>query len=271
MKDFKTLEIKEILKSLLKKNKHKYSDLAEFLECSEPTVKRILGAEELTLTRLIKICEYLKISLTDLELLMKKDERQKTELTEKQQIFLVENKNYFAFLFEIYREQTPEQIAEKYKLNSKSLQKYLINLEKYDLIKITSKNKVRPFYQTFPHLGNGPLGVAYYRSFIQNASAFFIDHISEDISQRKSNLDSKKEGSSFAIHSMSVSPETYKQFIKEVEEKFHELERLANFEEKTLDAKKLKVGVVLLGTTLVESDYKELQTLQKTFGEITNI
>jgi hypothetical protein len=70
---------------------------------------------------------------------------------------------------------------------------------------------------------------------------------------------------------MSVSPETYKQFIKEVEAKFHELERMASFEEKTLDSKKLKAGVVLLGTALVDTEYKGLKTLQKAFGEITNI
>ena len=173
MKTYKVSEIKEIIKNLLKKNKVTYKELDDHLECSEPTVKRILGPEEITLTRLIQICEFLKMSLSDLEALMKTDERETVNLNEKQQLFLVENKNHFAYLMEIYQELNPEQIAVKYKLNAKSTQKYLINLEKYDLIKVTSKNKVRPFHKAFPHLGSGALGAAFYRAFIQNASAFF--------------------------------------------------------------------------------------------------
>lgn len=271
MKTYKVGEIKEIIKGLLKKNKVTYSDLADHLECSEPTVKRILGPEEMTLTRLLQICDFLKLNLSDLEALMKNDQRETVNLSEKQQIFLVENKNHFAYLMEIYQEHTPEQIAIKYRLNSKSTQKYLINLEKYDLIKVSHKNKVRPYHNAFPHLGSGPLGSAFYRAFVQNSSAFFIDRISEEISRKKVNSEPEKEGSGYAIQSMNVNPETYRKFMKEINTKLIEFERVASFEEKTMDIKKMKTAVILLGSTTVEKDYKGLESLQKAFGEITNL
>ena len=130
MESFRIGEIKEVLKTLLKKKKQTYADLAIHLDCSEPTVKRILGNEELTLTRLLQICDFLNVSLGEIEGMIQKGGREEFHLSEKQQMFLVQNKNYFAYLMEIYQGLSTEQIAEKYKLTAKSTQKYLINLEK---------------------------------------------------------------------------------------------------------------------------------------------
>jgi len=273
VKSFKVGEIKEVIKSLLKKNKFKYSDLADHLECSEPTVKRILGAEELSLSRLLQICDFLKLSLSDLESLIQKEERNSIELSEKQQKFLVENRSYFAYLFEVYQGFTPEQIAAKYKLNAKSSEKYLINLEKFDLIKVTSKNKIRPFYSSFPHLGKGPLGTAYYRAIIDNAGAFLKDHVSDSLAldRSRSGKSSEKNGAKFSVQTMDISQETFKQAMKEFEMRLHELEKQANFEEKTKDKAQLKTAVVILGSALVDKEYKGLQTLQKSFGDVENL
>jgi hypothetical protein len=51
VKEFKSQKIKAVIKDLLKKKNITYEDLAEQLECSVPTIKRILGPEELTLNR----------------------------------------------------------------------------------------------------------------------------------------------------------------------------------------------------------------------------
>ncbi len=276
MKNFKVDELKDVIKSVLKKNKHTYSDLAEYLDCSEPTIKRVLGHEELSLSRLLQICDFLNLSLSDLEVFMKKEEPPPAELSERQQIFLVENKNYFAFLFELYQDLTPDQIASKYQLTPKSLQKYLINLEKQELIKVTSKNKVRPFYKSFPHLGKGPLGVAYYKAFIENASHFFIQHISDEINSKKitnpkQEAQSYKKGSKYAVHSITVREETFLKYITEVESKLHELNKISTFEEKTEDLENTKTGVIVFGHTVVEHENKNLNFLTKTFGEIKNL
>lgn len=269
MESFKIGEIKEVLKSLLKKKKKTYADLAEYLNCSEPTIKRILGLEELSLSRLLQICDFLDVSLSEIEGLIQKGGREEFHLSEKQQLFLVQNKSYFAYLMEVYSGLTTEQIAEKYKLNSKSTQKYLIQLEKYDLIKVT-KNQVRPFNNAFPSLSNGPLGVAFYKAFIQNSSAFFIDQISEKISRRKESK-TKSEGAVYSVQALTVSPDTFKLAMKEIQTRLYELERTASFEEKNLTEDKLKAGVVILASTVVEQKDKSLETIQRSFGEVINL
>lgn len=273
MKSFKVEEIKEVIKSLLKKNGFKYKDLADFLDCSEPTIKRILGSEELSLTRLLRICEYLKMSLSDLESLIQKEEKDKVYFSEKQQKFLVENKSYFAYLFEIYQGLTPDQIALKYKLTAKSTQKYLIQLEKYDLIKVSGKNRISPYHPHFPVLSDGPLGLAYYRSLIDNGGAFLKDRVAEDIASRSFVGAGQKKlgGSVFAVNVTDVSIETFKQAMQEIELRIKELDRQGRFEEKSKGKEDLKTGVIIFGSTLVEPNYKGLQTLHQSFGLVENL
>jgi len=268
--NFKTSKIKEAIKKLLKKNNFHYSDLAEHLECSELTVKRILGEEELSLTRLIQICEFLRISLADIETMIQTEKSTDFKFTEKQQIFLVKNKSFLAYLLEIYNGLSPQQIAEKYKLTDKSTDKYLIGLEKYDLIKVTSKNKIRPYFDQFPTLGAGPLGVAHYRAIVQNASQFLIDHIGENILKNNTDL-SKKNHEGFSVQVMDIDLETYKIYMNEIKQKLEEMARVSIFEEKTKEKKQLKTAVLILGSAVLETDAKEIKVLQKSFGEIVNL
>lgn len=271
MESFKIGEIKNTLKTLLKKKKQTYTDLANHLNCSEPTVKRILGAEELTLSRLLQICDFLNVTLAEIESLIQKGGREEFRLTDKQQMFLVQNKSHFAYLMEVYQGLSTEQIAEKHKLTAKSTQKYLINLEKHDLIKV-NKNKVTPFNKAFPSLNNGPLGIAFYKAIIQNSSAFFVDRVSEQIAQRSdSKKDSTWDGSSYSVQCMDVSVETFKLTMKEIESRLYELERTASFEEKNLSPDKLKSGVIILGSTLMDRNDKSVETIQRSFGEVTNL
>lgn len=271
MESFRIGEMKEVLKTLLKKKKQTYADLALHLNCSEPTVKRILGNEELTLTRLLQICDFLNVSLGEIEGMIQKGGREEFHLSEKQQKFLVQNKNHFAYLMEIYQGLSAEQISEKYKLTTKSTQKYLINLEKHDLIKV-NKNNVKPFNKSFPSLKNGPLGIAFYKSIIQNSSAFFIDHVSEQIALRNdAKPDSGRAGASYSVQSMVVSVETFRLAVKEIESRLYELERTASFEEKNLAQDKLKSGVIILASAVVDQKYKGLDTIQRSFGEIINL
>ncbi len=271
MESFKIGEIKAVLKSLLKKKKQTYLDLAEHLNCSEPTVKRILGLEELSLSRLLQICDFLNITLAEIENLIQKGGREEFHLSEKQQLFLVQNKSHFAYLMEIYNGLSAEQIADKYNLSQKSTQKYLIQLEKFDLVKVI-KNKVRPFNKAFPSLSNGPLGVAFYKAFIQNSSAFFIDHISDQIAQRKNiHSSASKGGSIYSVQTMNVSAETFKLAVKEMQARMYELERTASFEEKNLPEDQLKTGVMMLASAVVDQKDKGLETIQRSFGEIVNL
>ena len=172
MTEFKSQKIKGVIKELLKKKNLTYEDLAADLECSIPTIKRILGPEELTLNRLLQLCEIVDIDLADLENLTADTEVKEEKFTEEQESFLAKNQNYFAYLLKLLSDKTPTEIAQTHNLNQRSTDKYLIGLEKLELIRVTGKQKVKPIFKRGPTLGNGPLAKAHFGNFINSAATF---------------------------------------------------------------------------------------------------
>lgn len=267
--EFKSQKIKSVLKELLKKKKITYESLAEQLECSIPTVKRILGPEELSLQRLLQLCEIVEIDLGELEVLIRQGERNDEEFTLAQQEFLAKNPSYFAYLMKLFGGDSPQQIAEKYKLSARSTDKYLIGLEKQSLIRVTGQQKVKPAFKNFPSFGAGVLAKAYYKSFIQNSALFFVDRLAELLSQPAINPE-KNEGY-FSTASAKITQDSYDAWTKEVGRLYQQFEKTASLEEKSRDPAELVTVVILRAGTSVPHDYAGLKTLEKTMGEIVNL
>ncbi len=153
MKEFKSQKIKSVLKGLLKKKGITYEELAQQMECSVPTVTRILGTEELSLNRLLELCEIVEIDLAELAVLTQENGEKEEKFTPEQEKFLAKNKNYLGYLLKLFSGETPKQIAEKNSLTQRSTDKYLIQLEKQELIHVTGKQKVKPAFKRFPTFG----------------------------------------------------------------------------------------------------------------------
>lgn len=269
MTDFKIQQIKAALKDLLKQKKMTYENVAEELECSVPTVKRILGDEELTLSRLLQFCEILDVNLTDLETMTKMTTEKTEKFTEAQEQFLAKNKGFLSYFIKLY-ESTPEQIAEKYKLNQRSTDKYLMGLEKHGLIKVNAKQKVKPAFKSIPPMGAGVLAKSYYENFIKSGADFFMQNISEGL---YSSAELKKRGirKGWSMNSVRVTEATYNTFINEQEAAFEAFAKLGSYEEKTQSQEKLKTALVLQAFTIEENDYKGFEILERSLGDITNI
>jgi len=271
MQEFKTQKIKAVIKDLLKKKDITYEDLAVQMECSVPTIKRILGPEELTLNRLLQLCEIVEIDLGELEVLTGDDKASEEKFTPEQEAFLAKNKNHFAYLFKIIGGYSPKQIAEKYGLTQRSTDKYLIALEKHDLIRVTGKQKVKPAFKDFPHLGKGILGEAHYGSFIQNVADFFIHTGREGYRKNFVEDDGQKSSVLFSTTAAKVSRASYEAFVEEREKAMRNFSKLCDFEEKTKDASELMTAVISQANTIVKNDYKGLELIENTMGEVTNI
>lgn len=270
MKEFKSQKIKAVIKDLLKKKDITYEDLAEQLDCSVPTIKRILGPEELTLNRLLQLCEIVEIDLAELEAMTKEGSTKEERFTPAQEEFLAKNKSYFAYLMSLFSGETPKQIAEKHKLTQRSTDKYLIGLEKHDLIRVTGKQKVKPNFKNIPHLGSGVLGKLYYEHFISKTGQFFVDLITDGF---RNNFDDKKDKSSakWGVQSAKVTRASYEAWVEEQEKAMRNFEKLASFEEKTKDPSELMLAVVVQANTIVKQDYKGLSLLESIMGDITNV
>jgi len=269
MKEFKSQKIKAVIKDLLKQKDITYEDLAEQMDCSIPTIKRILGPEELTLNRLLQLCEIVNVDLAELEALSNEGPPVEEKFTEAQEIFLSKNKPFMAYLMKLCSGESPKQIAEKKGLTPRSTDKYLIGLEKQNLIRVTGKQKVKPQFKNFPALGDGPLARVYFETFIQNGAQFFIELISDGL---RSKIDkAEKPKTVFSIQSVRVTRDTYKAFADEQEKALRNFSKLASFEEKTKDPSELMTAVALQGNAIVKNDYKGLEPLDNTMGDIPNL
>lgn len=270
MQEFKSQKIKTVIKDLLKKKGITYEDLADQLECSVPTIKRILGPEELTLNRLLQLCEIVDIDLAELEALTGAGDVKEERFTPEQEAYLAKNRNHFAYLMRLLGGDSPKQIAEKYGLTQRSTDKYLIGLEKHDLIRVTGKQKVKPNFKSVPHLGRGELGNLHYENLIKNAGQFFMEAAREGIRSR-SDEGKDRMSARFGLQGCKISRASYDVWVEEQEKAMRSLEKMSTFEEKSKDESELMIAVVIQANTIVKPDYKGLELLEKTMGEITNI
>lgn len=268
MRKIRSHQLKDVLKDLLKQKGLTYEDLARELECSLPTVKRILGPEEITLSRLLRICDLLEIDLAHLQALMEGKKEEEERYTKEQESFLVKNKMHFAYLMKLFSGESPKKIAEKFSLTQRSTDRYLIALERAGLIHVTGKQKVKPAFKQMPRLRNGPLGKMYFETLIRNAGAFFIESIREEMlkAPEADNLDK-----GFGILAQKITRETYKNWTSEKQKLRHHFSKIAEFEEKTKPDSELMTIVEVEGWTLIANDHPHLNILEESFGSIQNL
>lgn len=269
MQDFKIQKIKEAIKELLKKKGLTYEDLSEQLECSVPTIKRILGPEELSLTRLLQLCEILDVTFADLEAMTNAQGEKEERFTPEQEVFLAKNKNFFAYLMQLLSGETPKQIAEKYKLTERATDKYLIGLEKQELIRVTGKQKVKPVFQAVPDIGMGILARTYFESLINSSARYFVSVVGAGLNNHKDS--ETRDTAKFSFAGFSCTKESYMAFTTERTRAFLNFEKLCTFEEKTKDPSQLMVAVILEANSLTKKENNSVGIIENAMGEIINI
>ncbi len=248
-------KIKTALKQCLKKQNHTYGDVAKVWGCSLPTVKRQLGPEELPVSRLLMLLEWLNLSLSDLQKLAESEDLANPKYTVKQNEFLAKNPREFSFLMKLYEDLTPDQIAKKYKLTPQVLEKILIQLEKYDLIRVGAGNKVKPYYQKTPSV-DGPLAQAHIRRIIDRTAQFHKNRITEILDLQARGIEVPRGG--FTWHTSELSEKTYKEYLGKFRQMMDDLGAVSKIEEKTMKKTDLKMCVANFGFFLCEMDDKNL-------------
>ncbi len=269
MSDFKSEQIKTVIKDLLKKKKLTYEDVADELDCSVPTVKRILGPEELSLPRLLQLCDLVDINLSDLETLMTISKDPEEAFTKAQEEFLAKNPHFLAYFINLYSE-SPQDIAKRYQLSDRTTDKYRLNLEKMELIKVTAKLKVKPAFKKVPSLGHGILAKAYYRNFINTGAKYFVQAISDKIATLET-LNQEKIPQGFTMQTAKCTASSYEKYVRDQNKAREDFFKLAAFEEKSLPVSDLKMSVILHAFTCSPIDDSALKILESSLGEIKNL
>lgn len=265
----KTKEIKLAIKVMMKRKGYTYGNLATHLEVSHATVKRILTSEELSLRRLLVICDWLELTLSDLEAIASSaDFDRVVTYTQEQEEFLSSDPRYFVYLIHLYSGIKPSDIAQQFGLNKRSTEKYLLKLEQNDLIKVTGGGQVRPKHKTQPRwISGGALMQAHYKSAMRVFSKFFVVQADEEAGGQKSSDAPRPLWTSLACRPMGKKNAHAMQ--KELEELVKRWEKVASLEEKIEGSENVGRMVQMTCLTWKESE-DDVNVLERVFGEVEN-
>ncbi len=132
------------LKAILRDRKISYQELADELDVSLPTVKRMLNKPMIPLDRLMAICRIADVELGDV--LSRAESLKPThyEFSIEQDALFHSRPEFLAYFLELGLEnKSPDEIATENQLNQRSTDSYLIGLAKIGLIERQMGNDVR--------------------------------------------------------------------------------------------------------------------------------
>ncbi|MFT7559835.1 MAG: DNA-binding Xre family transcriptional regulator [Flavobacteriales bacterium] len=169
-------EICSALKLALKSRKMSYRSLAEKIEVSEKTIKRLFRDQDCNLSRLASICEAIELSLYELLDFARHYREPLARLSNKQEQFLETKPQHFAFLFFLIAGNDLERIQSCYNLNDDSIFKYLRDLDKQGFIELAENNKFRLLIggKLLMRL-HGPM-----HSILKEANTLFLNHVMDN-------------------------------------------------------------------------------------------
>lgn len=151
--------VTKTLKSILKRKKLRYHQLAEQLNISESGLKKILNAKDANFSKLSEICNCIDISLVDLLQEVESKSYVEAKFTKEQEKFFFHNKNFFYFYWLLVVERrTLKEIEQVYGLSKKQMSTYLTKLDSMNLIELHPNDKIKlPPLRPSRWVGEGPL------------------------------------------------------------------------------------------------------------------
>lgn len=168
-------EVTSALKMALKSRGITYKDLAERIQVSEQTIKRLFKDKDCTLSRITQICEAIDLSVYDLFEFSKTQHEPLTELSDEQMHFLSEHSSHFNFLIFLLSGYQPDNIQANYQLSDVSVFRYMRDLDKHGLIELGANNQYRLLVEGRILMKiSGPLG-----RFVREYNQTFMQHVFE--------------------------------------------------------------------------------------------
>jgi transcriptional regulator with XRE-family HTH domain len=202
------------LKQVLKAQGIRYKDLAEKMNTSEPTIKRLFSEQDCKLSRLMEICEVIGISFTELVELVTNQPIIPSVLSLETEQNLASRPGLMSFFMLLVSEFDIESIIEHNLLSKHDGYLYLRELEKLELIRVRQDDSYY-FLVNRPILWrlDGPL-----HSTLVSVNQNFIK---ESISQNKN------DAYPFYSASRLLSPNSIKQLNQDVDNLYQSFQKQA--------------------------------------------
>jgi DNA-binding Xre family transcriptional regulator len=153
------------LKQVLKQQGKTYKELAEFLELSEASVKRLFSEHSFSLERLEKVCEFAQIEISDLVEIMQESQDKISSLSFEQEKELVRDLKLLLVANCLLNHWTFEQIVETYQVEDLEGIQLLAKLDRMKIIQLLPGNRVKIMVsRNFGWLEHGPIQQFYEQS-----------------------------------------------------------------------------------------------------------
>ena len=142
-----TEEILVALKLTMKKQGITYAELGRRISVSEQTIKRMFREKECSLSRLIKICDAIDISLTQVVAFCDENLDEFYEFTDEQSLFLSEHPNHYRFMMLLYFGESVRDIQKTYHLDDRDVFYYLRDLDAHNFLELGANNQIRLLFR----------------------------------------------------------------------------------------------------------------------------
>lgn len=150
--------ILQAVKGLLKQNKINYAQVATHLGLSESSVKRSFSKGQISLNRLLKICDMMSLEFVDLLQIIKNQSKEITQLSNEQELMVVSNVKSLLVTVCVCNYWTFEEIRTIYQFDSAELVGILLRLEKTGILELGLNNKIKlKISSNFHWIENGPI------------------------------------------------------------------------------------------------------------------
>ena len=148
----------DTLKQCLREQRVTYRQLAKQLGVSEASVKRNFSLQAFSLDKLEQICEYLKLSLSDLFTMSQKQQDKISQLSEEQELKLLANPKLLLAAVCVRDGWSFGALIKHYDIDEVEGIKLMTTLDKLKLIELLPNNRYKLLIaQDFRWIPGGPL------------------------------------------------------------------------------------------------------------------
>lgn len=148
----------DTLKRELKAQGKTYMDVAEHLDLSEASVKRLFAEKNFTLSRLESICDLLHLELSELVQKMAKEQNQLSQLTREQEKEIASDLILLLITVSVISGMTYSDILNNYEIAEAECIQKLAKLDRLKIIDLLPGNRVKLLVApNFHWLPNGPI------------------------------------------------------------------------------------------------------------------
>lgn len=220
----------EELKRSMRANSVRYADVAEHLDMSESSVKRMFSRGDMSLLRLEQICALLDLSFLELTRASHRPATSKPrELTDEQELALADTPAALNFFYKLLQEWPVGKIEAEFNIDQKQSSKLLAFLERLKLIDREAGDRIRLLVDNrVAWRKHGPLWKRY-RLEIQRQ--FF-------------NAKFNEEGAKIGFEVAELSLEARGLLLQKLERLKQEFESLAELSKQTPDKERQSTGLL---------------------------